>query len=201
MLWKEKTLTENRDNHYGFRNSYKIINQWRKLKLFHEVASRRKVKTKMEISNLRNLKIMPRNLSEIVLSWIPSLFVKSEDTKYRRKTYVKECVGDQTSTEIISISMQWGKSTSGTCLSEGQPGGGEGRANRKRGRANRKWGWGILPRCLLQLIKVFRNFERCWDNKRKFQKTFCQLTFIRWEKCAMLNAHAQLRILLSSHTV
>ncbi len=52
---------------------------------------------------------------------IRALFGKSEDTKYRRKIWRMWGEGDQTSTEIISISMQWGKSTSGTCLSEGQP--------------------------------------------------------------------------------
>ncbi len=39
------------------------------------VAFCRKAKTKVENRNLKseNLKIMPRNLNEIILSWIPSL--------------------------------------------------------------------------------------------------------------------------------
>ncbi len=37
------------------------------------IAFCRKAKTKVEISSVRNRKIMPRNLNEIVLSWIPLL--------------------------------------------------------------------------------------------------------------------------------
>jgi hypothetical protein len=36
------------------------------------IAFCRKAKTKEETSSLRNLKNIPRNLNEIVLSWIPS---------------------------------------------------------------------------------------------------------------------------------
>ncbi len=45
-----------------------------------------KGKMKVETSSLRNLKIMPRNLNEILLSWIPSLYSgsipASADTVY-----------------------------------------------------------------------------------------------------------------------
>ncbi len=43
----------------------------------------RKAKTKVKASSLRNLKIMPRNLNEIVLSWIPSLSLVQEETQHK----------------------------------------------------------------------------------------------------------------------
>ncbi len=59
----------------GFRNQFKLINQWRQPKFECSwIAFCRKAKTKAETSVLRNPKIMPSNLNKIVLAWIPSLY-------------------------------------------------------------------------------------------------------------------------------
>jgi hypothetical protein len=53
-------------HHYGFRNPYRTINQENSSVFMNNIC--RKAKTKVETSSLGNLKIMPRNLNEIVLS-------------------------------------------------------------------------------------------------------------------------------------
>ncbi len=63
---KKENLIENH-NPYGFRNLYKTINHLIQTQVSSWIAFCRKPKPKVETSILRNLKIMPRNLNEIVL--------------------------------------------------------------------------------------------------------------------------------------
>jgi hypothetical protein len=71
MQRKEENLTENHATPM-VSDIYTKNQSMKKNKVYPWKAFCRKTKTKRETSNLRNLKIIPRKLNDIVLSWIPS---------------------------------------------------------------------------------------------------------------------------------
>ncbi len=74
-----------------FRKPYKTINHWRILKFFQWIVYCRKPKQKVETSSLRNLKIMPKNVTFMnstsgrplsFVPYYPSIWCTSQYVKY-----------------------------------------------------------------------------------------------------------------------